>query len=117
MIDGDAFVEQYREERMSDPRILSLIERINIVHDPELDLGGAEKRHAVIAEARLRDGQARSVRIEQRTGSAQRPISRDQLTEKFFLLVSKSVARDRAERLIGDIWSLDVPGARGLQLL
>lgn len=112
MIDGDAFVEQYREERMRDPRILSLIERINIVHDPELDLGGAEKRHAVIAEARLRDGQTRSVTIEQRTGSAQRPISRDQLTGKFLQLVSKSLDRHRAERVIDSILSLDRPGTK-----
>jgi aconitate decarboxylase len=117
LIDGDAFVEQYREERMSDPRILSVIERIKIVHDPELDLGGAEKRHAVIAEARLRDGRTRSVKIEQRTGSAQRPISREQLTAKFFQLASQHLDRDRAERLIDDIWSLDRPETeQGLEL-
>src|SRR3546814_11869256 len=83
LLDGDAFFDQCRHERMCDPPILSLIDRIRIVHDPDLDAGGAAKRHAIIAEVRLKNDQLLSARIEQRLGSIGRPISAERLRAKF----------------------------------
>jgi aconitate decarboxylase len=47
LIDGDAFIDQFSEDRLSDPAILALMPRISFLYDPELDRGGATKRHAV----------------------------------------------------------------------
>ena len=52
LVDGQSFIDQYREERIADPAIMSIIKKVEIVHDPELDIGGAPKRHAVKAHAR-----------------------------------------------------------------
>jgi aconitate decarboxylase len=56
LLDGDAFIDQYAEARLADPAILALIPKISIVHDPELDRGGAGKRHAVGIKAVQSDG-------------------------------------------------------------
>src|SRR5262249_13991915 len=73
LLDGEAFIDQYGEERLADPRILSLLPRIEFQHDPELDRGGAGGRHAVRIEAVRRDGSRLSAAVEQRRGSADHP--------------------------------------------
>jgi aconitate decarboxylase len=52
-------------------------------HDPELDRGGAAMRHAVMIDAVLKDGCRLSTRVEQRRGSAERPLSRNEIETKF----------------------------------
>jgi 2-methylcitrate dehydratase PrpD len=83
LLDGRAFIEQYREERIADPAILHLIEKIEFRHDAELDVGGAAKRHAVKVEARTTSGEVLHEYVEQRRGSAHHPLSRRELEEKF----------------------------------
>jgi aconitate decarboxylase len=83
LIDGDAFIDQFNEERLSDPAILALMPRITFMHDPELDRGGATKRHAVRIEALRRDGSVLSTEIEQRRGSPNRPLGIGEVEQKF----------------------------------
>jgi len=117
LLDGDAFVEQYAEDRLTDPRILSLIEKIEIVHDPGLDVGGAAKRHAVIVEASLVNGQVLEEYVEQRLGSPQRPLTHSEVERKFRRLagtvLSESVIEEfrNAVLSIEDIDRLDRVGA------
>jgi aconitate decarboxylase len=87
LLDGAAFVEQYDRARLADPDILSIIPRIDIVHEPQLDLGGAEKRHAVRIEAVQTDGKRLTTAVEQRRGSADHPLSRQEVETKFRQLV------------------------------
>jgi aconitate decarboxylase len=75
LIDGDAFIDQYKEDRLADPRILALMPRIEIIHDPDLDRGGAATRHAVKIQAALKDAGILSASIEQRRGSIELPLS------------------------------------------
>lgn len=82
LLDDDVFVEQYREDRLADPRILELIERIHIVHDPTLDAGGAATRHAVRITATTGDGRTRRAHVEQRRGSEHHPLSPDEIHAK-----------------------------------
>jgi aconitate decarboxylase len=81
--DGEAFIDQYREDRIADKAVLDLISRIEIRHDPELDAGGAAKRHAVRARARASDGRTWEQYVEQRRGSPHHPLSRAEIVRKF----------------------------------
>jgi aconitate decarboxylase len=88
LLDGDAFIEQFGEARLADQKILDLLPRIEIVHDPELDRGGAGKRHAVHVDAVLSNGQTMSTYVEQRRGSADHPLSATETERKFRRLAS-----------------------------
>jgi 2-methylcitrate dehydratase PrpD len=88
LLDGDAFIDQYREERIADPRILEIIARISIVHDAELDAGGIGKRHASWIAASLSDGRVLNTYTEQRRGSRQHPLTREEITIKFRKIVA-----------------------------
>ena len=110
LIDGDAFIDQYREERIADPAILALIGKIEFKHDPELDIDGAAKRHAVKAEARTLDGQVWHEYVEQRRGSAEHPLSVAEVEAKFHRTAGAVLAPDAVERLLAAVWQIDLAG-------
>jgi 2-methylcitrate dehydratase PrpD len=88
LLDGAAFIDQYQTVRLSDPNILAIMPKIDIVHDPEIDKGGAGKRHAVKIDALRTDGSKLSATVEQRRGSADHPLPRDEVIAKFRRLAS-----------------------------
>jgi aconitate decarboxylase len=101
LIDGDAFIDQFNEERLSDPAILALMPRITFMHDPELDRGGATKRHAVRIEAVRRDGSVLSTEIEQRRGSPNRPLGIGEVEQKFRRLAGVVLSPRDIEDVMG----------------
>jgi aconitate decarboxylase len=86
LLDGDAFIDQYAPSRLADPKILKIIPRVAFVHDPEIDLGGADKRHTVKIDAVLTDGSRLLTTIEQRRGSSHYPLSDEEISRKFHRL-------------------------------
>jgi aconitate decarboxylase len=100
LLDDDAFIEQFAEARLADPKILDLLSRIEIIHDPELDRGGADKRHAVHVDAALSDGQTMSTYVEQRRGSADHPLSAIETKQKFGRLASVSLSESEADEVM-----------------
>ena len=99
LLDGQSFIDQYREDRVADPAIMRLIAKIKIRHDPALDIGGAAKRHAVKAEARAVDGRMWNEHVEQRRGSPQHPLSHAEIEQKFRRTAGAALDPDGVERL------------------
>lgn len=100
LLDGEVFIDQFAESRLADPKILSLIERISIVHDPLFDAGGAATRHAVRVEAECRNGQVLTENVEQRRGSSRFPLSRTDIERKFRGLAKVVLSPDATEKVI-----------------
>ena len=118
LLDGDAFIEQFAEARLADPKILDLLPRIEILHDPELDRGGASKRHAVQVDAVLRDGQTMSVSVEQRRGSVDHPLSATEAEQKFRRLAAASLLEPEVEEVIELVQRIErEPGVERLMSL
>ena len=107
LLDGDAFIEQFAPGRLVDPKILGLLPRIDIVHDPELDIGGAAKRHAVHVDATLNDGQRMFTYVEQRHGSADHPLSSANIEQKFRRLAATSLSESDTARAMKIIQRLE----------
>jgi aconitate decarboxylase len=105
--DGESFIDQYREERIADPAIMSLIKKVEITHDPELDIGGAPKRHAVKAHARATDGRTWDQYVEQRRGSPQHPLPRAEVEQKFRRTAGSALEGGAVERLFEKVGELD----------
>ena len=111
LLDGEAFVRQYQPERLADPRVLEIIDRIDMRHDPELDKAGAAKRHAIRAEAELHDGRKINVAVQDRLGSAERPVPPERIRQKFRTLVAGSVDAKVADEIEAVVSSLDEHGS------
>jgi aconitate decarboxylase len=93
LLDGEAFIDQYSEQRIKDPAILALLPSIQILHDPDLDRGGAAKRHAVKIEALTKDGNILTAEVQQRRGSADHPLGKEEIERKFRYLAEVALPR------------------------
>jgi aconitate decarboxylase len=107
LLDGDAFIGQYEEARLADPAILALLPRIEFLHDPELDRGGAGKRHAVKIEAVRHDGSVLVTAVEQRRGSADHPLSSAEIEQKFRRLAAVTLSPPSVDELITAVGAVE----------
>ncbi len=93
--DGVAFVRQYDEARLADPRLLEFIRRITARVEPEIEAMGPAFRHAADVSIRTRDGRQLSHRILNRRGSPENPLSPEDVEYKFRNVVESCLpARD-----------------------
>ena len=106
-LDGVAFTEQYREDRLRDPRILDFISRITARVDPEIETMGAPFRHAARVSLTTRDGRRFETLLLHRRGSPENPLSADEVERKFHHVVAPCVERARAERIVELVHALD----------
>lgn len=83
LLEGQVFVQQFREDLLGDPRIMDIVSRISIRHEPEIDAMGAACRHTVRAKATLQGGKVRTAEVVQRKGSAERPLAHEDIIAKF----------------------------------
>lgn len=117
-VDGDAFVAQYREDRLGDPRLLALIGRMEAHADPEIDAMGPAYRHAARVEVHTRDGAMRRRDILQRRGSPENPLSHDEVVAKFHLIATEVISDARARDIVSQVEALDdMPDAAALLTL
>jgi 2-methylcitrate dehydratase PrpD len=107
LLDNDAFIDQYAPLRLADPEILALLPRIDIVHDPDLDRGGAAKRHAVRIDAVRNDGSVLTAFVEQRRGSVEHPLAKAEVEQKFRRLATASLTGPAIDELIGIVSRLE----------
>ena len=74
-VDGEAFIHQYREDRLSDPRLLDVIRRTTCVIDPELDAMGPLFRHSARVVVKTRDGRSFTLEMLHRLGIPENPLT------------------------------------------
>jgi 2-methylcitrate dehydratase PrpD len=106
-IDGMAFTDQYREERLRDPRILDFIGRISAYVDPEIEKMGAAFRHAARVAVTARDGRKFEKLVLHRRGSPEAPLRPDEIVYKFRQVVRSCIPEQRAARILDLVRDLD----------
>jgi 2-methylcitrate dehydratase PrpD len=106
-LDGMAFTEQYRENRLRDPRILDFITRISARVDPEIERMGAAFRHAARVKVRTRDARTFETLLLDRRGSPENPLSPADIEYKFRHVVAPCVNETRAQRIVETVRTLE----------
>ncbi|GGA76947.1 MmgE/PrpD family protein [Nitratireductor aestuarii] len=115
LLEGNAFIDQYVDEKLRDPKILDLANRIEVVIDPELDAGGPHEMRAVRATVKLKDGRVLEESVTYRSGHWRNPIPPEALKEKFRDLagrVLKAEAVKTIEDIVSSLDQQESPGAR-----
>jgi aconitate decarboxylase len=107
LLKGNVFVDQFTEERLEEPEAMALLSRIDFIHDPEIDALGLEKRHTARVTATLKDGRVLKTSRAQRTGSAEYPLSQDDLVAKFRSTGGVVVAEKAIEIIVASIDTLE----------
>ena len=109
-IDGVAFTDQYREDRLRDPRILDFIRRVSAHIDEEIEAKGPPARHAARIRLVTRDGRTFDRMIPDRRGSPENPLRPEDLEYKFRHVTASCVPPatiDRIVKLVGSLELLD----------
>jgi 2-methylcitrate dehydratase PrpD len=88
LLEGDAFVEQYRPELLTDPEVMGLTRKIVVEHDESFDALGEGRRHHVNVEVELTDGTVLTQEADYAKGSPSMPLTNDEIVEKFDKLVA-----------------------------
>jgi aconitate decarboxylase len=102
LIDGTAFLDGYTDDRLADPQILALADRVRVVVAPDLDALGKDEMRAVRVTLTTKAGQEFTESVRYRSGHWKNPLSDADLVAKFRNLATR-VITDEAVTAIEDI--------------
>jgi 2-methylcitrate dehydratase PrpD len=83
LTDGEAFVDQFTDDRIRDPRLVEFTRRVHVVADPETDALGDTARHRTRLTVTLSDGRRLHAARDHAHGSAKDPMTVDEVRAKF----------------------------------
>lgn len=111
---GSVRLAAFTPERLNDPRIRALMQRIRLTVDPELDAAFPGQRAARVRIV-TRDGRCSEHLQPTRKGDPDAPLSDHDLNAKFLELAQPVLGEDKAARLLERIWTLEtLPSVRAL---
>ncbi len=105
--DGMAFVAQYSEDRLAEPRVMDFIQRIEARVDPEIEAMGPPFRHAARMRLTLRDGRQVEHEILHRRGSPENPLSAADVEYKFRHVVASCLRPSDIDRVVSLVARLE----------
>jgi 2-methylcitrate dehydratase PrpD len=96
----------FSAERLADPGLRALMEKVTLQVDPALDALFPGQRAARVA-IETRDGRHLEHLQPHRKGDPEQPLSDDELSAKFRELVEPVIGSDRAIAMLRGLWHLD----------
>ncbi len=102
LLEGTAFIDQYTDEKLRDPKIMGLAGKIEVVVDPELDSLGPDEMRAVRVTVFMKSGEQFTHEQLYRSGHHKNPLSDEVLEAKFRNLAGR-VLTDSAVDAIRNI--------------
>ncbi len=106
LIDGGLTFESAHDYgRMSDPAVLALRDRIELV--PSAELTKARPPRQAIIEITTRDGRRLAHRARAVRGGPDNPMSRNEVGEKALELMGPVLGSERARGLIESVWKIE----------
>lgn len=107
IIDGAGGEAQYSDEKVNNPEVISLRNKVHAVVDTSI------KEDAAHIEIVCSDGRVFNKNVLHAIGSLARPMSDEDLEQKFARLCSPHLPLPRIEALISAIWALDTRADAG----
>jgi 2-methylcitrate dehydratase PrpD len=106
-LDGMAFVDQYREDRLRDPRLLDFIKRVRAHVDAGIESMGAAFRHAARVTVKTRDGRTLKREILHRRGSPENPLKPEDIEYKFRHVARSCLSPNRIDQVMRLVSTLE----------
>ena len=103
---GSVRLAAFEPARLEDPLTRSLMKRISVSIDPELDAAFPQQRAARVAFD-TRDGRQEELLQPTRIGDPEAPLSDAQLEAKYLELAVPVLGEDRARNLLARLWKLE----------
>lgn len=104
---GSVTVDSFAEDRLADPAVLDLIEKIEVYPDDRADAGGRESRHMLTMSVVLTGGQEASREVTYARGSDAFPLTAAQVRDKCLSLFQTVLPPGRGEEIWDAVGSLE----------
>ena len=98
LLDGEVFVDQFTEDKLTDPARMALAEKVQVRHDPAITARGPKFRQMVRVEVHLKGG-ARMERTREVSRAKENFASESEVVEKFENLAMHVLPRPQVEKL------------------
>jgi 2-methylcitrate dehydratase len=106
LVDGDVTLATFDEERLTDKRLLDLIDRTKIVEDAEMNRGYPKGIPNDITIT-CADGTKVNKRVDFPRGHAGNPMTDDEVIAKFKRMASGVISDATAKQILDRAWALD----------
>jgi 2-methylcitrate dehydratase PrpD len=113
-LEGDAFLEQFTQEMVDDPRCRSLLDKTTVLRNQAIDAMGLEARDHTVVRWRLEDGRVLEATRTYAKGHPSLPLSDAEVSRKFHRLADPIVGEERARRIEESVASLPGGGSSDL---
>ena len=97
LLENDVLIDQFSEAKIGDPKVLEMVRRISITHEPSMDGTGYVEGNPV--EIEMQDGTVHSAWGKVR-GGLEQPIPREDVIEKFRKLTARVIDTGTQDALI-----------------
>ena len=100
LLDGDVFVEQFTEEKVTDAERIRVSRKVSVAEDPAITARGKAYRHMVRVRLTLSDGTVMEETVESPRGSEHSFATAEDVIAKFRKLASKRCDAVQVERIV-----------------
>jgi 2-methylcitrate dehydratase len=105
-MDGEVGLSQFTEDRIADPKLRSLIRKVSVIADPDLSQSYPEAMPNQI-EVRTIHGKTHTLKVTYPKGHPKRPLSDQELEDKFMTLTARVLPKEKIRRLLDRLWKLE----------
>jgi 2-methylcitrate dehydratase PrpD len=116
LLEGNAFVDQYVDSKLRDPKIMELADRIESVVAPDLNSLGPHEMRAVRVTVTMKSGEKFTEKQLYRSGHWKNPIPEEVLKGKFRDLAGRVLTKEAVGEIEGIVSTLETHAAPAAQL-
>jgi aconitate decarboxylase len=101
LLDGEVFVSQFSPSRINDDDVWSMIERIDVIADPDVEAlakGSGTPRAARVSINR-RGGYPIEIEVLEARGTRRRALTNSGILDKYSALVDRLIGKEKADGL------------------
>ena len=106
LLDGEVFVDQFTEEKLTDSVRMALAARVSVEHDPAITARGPKFRQMVRVDIFLKDG-TRLERIREMSRAKETFAGESAVVKKFETLAAHALPAGRARELCNSVLNLE----------
>jgi aconitate decarboxylase len=99
LLEGNAFIDQYTDDKLRDPTIMNLADRVEVVVAPDLDALGPHEMRAVRVTVTTKSGAKYTDGHHYRSGHWRNPIPEKVLKEKFRDLAGRILTAEAVSKI------------------
>jgi 2-methylcitrate dehydratase PrpD len=100
LVEGELFPRQFTPEKMKDPSIAGLAQKVKVVWDPSLDLTGNPRPVPGEVIIALSDGTVLRKKVDYQKGTYRNPLTLGEIEEKFSMCIEGKLSEKEKKNLI-----------------